>query len=197
MIDALLPRVRRDVLALLLSRPDESFYQRQIVRAVEGGKGAVERELRALTEVGVLLRERRGNLAFYRANRDCPIYPELHGLMVKTAGLADVVRAALTQVEGIRLAFIFGSMAKGTADAKSDVDVLVVGEASFADASAALLPAQERLGREVTPTVYTVAEFEERLRGGHHFLTRVLAEPKIMLIGTQDDLDRMGGVAPE
>jgi len=188
MIDGLLPKVRRDILALLLTRPDEAFYQREIVRATGGGKGAVERELRALTKTGLILREKRGNLAYYRANQECPIYPELHGLMVKTAGVADVLREALSQVQGIRLAFIFGSMAKATGDAKSDVDVLVVGDVSFADISAALLPAQERLGREITPTVYSPDEFRQRVAEKHHFLMRLLEEPKIALLGNPDDL---------
>jgi predicted nucleotidyltransferase len=196
MIEALLPRTRRAVLALLFARPDEAFYQREIVRATGGGKGSVERELGALAAAGVILREKRGNLVYYRANRDCPIYPELHGLMVKTAGIADVVREALNQVEGIRLAFIFGSMAKGAGDSKSDVDVLIVGDGSFADISAALLPAQDRLGREITPTVYSAEEFQQRVAEKHHFLMRVLKEPKIMLIGTPDDLERMGGPVP-
>jgi predicted nucleotidyltransferase len=197
MIEALFSRTRRSVLALLFVRPDEAFYLRQIVRTTGGGKGAVERELRALAAAGVVLREKRGNLTYYRANHDCPIYPELHGLMLKTAGLADVLREAVVGVDGIRLAFIFGSMAKGTGDARSDVDVLVVADAPFADISAAFLSAQERLGREVTPTVYSPEEFADRLKGKHHFLMRVLQEPKIMLVGNEDDLERMGGPAPE
>jgi len=192
MIDALLPRVRRDILALLFARPDGAFYQREIVRATEGGKGAVERELRSLVDAGILLREKSGNLAYYRANRDCPIYAELRGIMLKTAGLADVLREALARVDGIRFAFVFGSMAQGTGDAKSDVDVLIVGNASFADVSAALLPAQERLSREVTPTVYSPDEFRQRMAEKHHFLARVLSEPKIMLLGSPDDVERVG-----
>jgi len=191
MIDALLPRVRRDILALLFARPDGAFYQREIVRATEGGKGAVERELRSLVDAGILLREKSGNLAYYRANRDCPIYAELRGIMLKTAGLADVLREALARVDGIRFAFVFGSMAQGTGDAKSDVDVLIVGNASFADVSAALLPAQERLSREVTPTVYSPDEFRQRMAEKHHFLARVLSEPKIMLLGSPDDVERV------
>jgi len=192
MIEALLPRTRRAVLALLFSRPDEAFYQRQIVRATEGGKGAVERELRSLTNAGILIREKRGNSVYYRANPGCPVFADLRQIVLKTTGLADIVREALNQVEGIDLAFIFGSMAKGTADAKSDVDVLIVGEASFADIAEALHTAQERVGREVTPTVYSPEEFRQKIEEGHHFLTRVLSEPKILLIGTTDDLDRVG-----
>jgi len=192
MIEALFPRTRRSVLALLLSRPEESFYLREIVRATEAGKGAVERELRALTSAGILVREKRGNLTYYRANRDCPIYPELHSLMAKTAGIADVLRAALAEAEGIVLAFIFGSIAKGTFDPRSDVDLLIVGETSLADISGALKAAEDRLSREVTPTVYTPQEFGQKVAESHAFLTRVLSEPKIMLVGSEDDLARVG-----
>ena len=196
MIEVLLPKVRREVLALLFARPDEAFYLREVVRAADSGKGAVERELRALTEAGILLREKRANLTYYRANPQCPIYPELRGLMVKTAGVADVVREALSQVRGIRLAFIFGSMAKGSADAKSDADVLVVGDASSADIGNALLSVQERLGRNVTPTIYSPREFRQRVKEKHHFLARVLSEPTIMLVGTADDIERLGQAPP-
>ena len=196
MIDALLPKVRRDILALLFSRPDEAFYQREIVRAAGGGKGAVARELRALTDAGIVLHERRGNMTYYRANQQCPIYPELHGLMLKTAGLVDVLRKSLAAVEGILLAFIFGSLAKGTGDERSDVDVLIVADTSFGDISEALLHAQNRLGREITPTVYSPAEFVDRLKAKQSFLMRVLKEPKIMLIGAPDDIERMGRPAP-
>ena len=195
--EALWPAIRRAVLALLLMNPDQEWHLREIVRRTGTALSATQRELLALTEAGLLLRRVESRRSYYRANQQCPIFPDLRQIVLKTVGLADVVREALSQVEGLRLAVIFGSMAKGTADAKSDVDVLVVGDASFADVSAALLSAQERLGREVTPTVYTLDEFSERLREKHHFLTRVLSEPKIMLIGTPDDLARMGGPAPE
>jgi predicted nucleotidyltransferase len=188
MLDALFPWARQAVLALLFSLPDEAFYQRQIVRATRGGKGAVQRELEALTKAGIIVRETRGNRVYYRANRDCPIYPELSALMVKTAGVADVVRDALSQVEGVRLAFIFGSTARGGTDAKSDVDVLIVTDTPHADISGALLSAQQRLGREISATVYSRAEFEEKLEQKHDFLTQVLQEPRIALIGNPDDL---------
>jgi len=192
MIEALFPRTRRSILALLFGRPDEAFYQREIVRAIGAGKGAVERELRSLAEAGIAVREKRGNLAYYRANPECAIYAELRGLVLKTVGLADILRDSLAQVKGIHIAFVYGSMAAGTADARSDVDLLIVGSASFADISAALLRARERLGRDISPTVYSEEEFEEKLKGGHGFLMRVLEEPKIALIGNSDDLRGMG-----
>jgi predicted nucleotidyltransferase len=184
------------VLALLFGRPEESFYLREIVRATGGGKGAVERELRSLVEAGIITREKRGNLVFFRANPGCPIYPELRALMLKTAGLADVLREALAGVAGISLAFVFGSIAKGSFDARSDVDLLIVGNASFADISDALTTAERRLSREVTPTVYSQEEFGRKVKEAHHFLTRVLSEPMIMLVGSENDIERLGRAAP-
>ncbi|MCK4545994.1 MAG: nucleotidyltransferase domain-containing protein [Candidatus Eisenbacteria sp.] len=192
MIEALLPQTRRNILALLFARPDEAFYLREIVRITGAGKGAVERELRALSNAGIAVREKRGNLTYYSANPECPIYAELRGLILKTAGLADVLRDSLAQVKGIHIAFVFGSMAAGTADARSDVDLLIVADAPFADISAALLRARERLGRDISPTVYSVEEYEEKLRAGHSFFIRLLEEPKIALIGNPDDLGRVG-----
>jgi predicted nucleotidyltransferase len=192
MIDTLLPKVRRDVLALLFARPGEAFYLREIVRATGGGKGAVERELRSLSRVGILLREKRGNLTYYRTNPDCPIYSELRGLILKTVGLADVLRGALSRVSGIKLAFVYGSVAQGTLDARSDVDVLIVADDAFADVSAALLLAQKRLGREINPTLYSSTEFRQKLRAKHHFLMRVLQGPKIVLLGDVNEVARVG-----
>jgi len=196
LLDGLLGRQAAAVLSVLLARPETRLYQRQIAQLAGLRLLQAQRALRALAGLGVLLAQREGNRVYYSPDPSCPILPELTAIVLKTAGLADIVRDALGQVNGIHLAFIFGSMAKGTGDAKSDVDVLVVGDSSFADISAALLAAQERLGREITPTVYSAKEFSERLKTKHHFLMRVLKEPKIMLIGTPDDLERMGGPAP-
>ncbi len=187
MIDALFPWVRRDILALLFTRPGEAFYLREIVRATRGGRGAVAREVHSLTEAGILRRDRRGNRTYYRADPDCPIYSELRRLILKTTGLADILRRALGAVKSIRLAFVYGSAAKGTLDAKSDVDILIVTDAPFGDVSGALLPAQEGLGRQISPTVYSTQEFAEKQEARNHFLSRVLDGPKIMLVGTLDE----------
>jgi predicted nucleotidyltransferase len=188
MIEVLLPKVRRSILGLLYGRPDDAFYLREIVRTTSCGKGAVERELKSLSRAGILLREKRGNLTYYRANPDCPIYAELRGLMLKTAGLTDVLRDALAGIRGVKFAFIYGSVADGTADARSDVDVLIVVDGNLGDISAAILSAQKRLGREVSPTVYSSGEFHAKLKTKHQFLMRVLEGPKIVLLGVVDDV---------
>ncbi len=187
MIDALLPTTRRRILALLLGRPDEEFYLREIVRTTEASRGAVEAELKSLLRAGIVTQRKSGNRTYYQANRECPIFPELQGLMLKTTGLADVLRTALASLPGIDLAFLYGSVAKGTADAKSDVDVLVVGTMPFDELSERLHEAEQRLGREVNATVYSPDEYAERRRSGHHFLERVLSESRIPLVGDGDD----------
>ena len=190
---ALLGTTRSAVLALLYGHPDESFHMRQIARVVGHGQGAVQRELRRLSASGLLLRSVRGRQVHYQANRDCPIFAELQRLLLKTAGLADVLRSALAGLsDRIQVAFVYGSLARGVFDSGSDVDVLVVGAASFAQVVSALGPAQEALGREVNPSVYSSAEFHSRLLNEDHFLTSVLAEPKILLVGDEGDLHHGG-----
>jgi predicted nucleotidyltransferase len=192
MLDALFPKVRRKLLSLLFLHPDREFHFREIVRALSSGKGAVERELRSLVSAGILERENRGNLSLYRANRECAIFEDLRSLLVKTSGITETIREALEGVRGIRFAMIFGSTARGELDSRSDIDLLVVGDASFADVTEAVLEAQGHLGREISPTVYSNAEFAQRLREGHGFVTRIMAEPGVIVIGDQDDVEGMG-----
>ena len=177
------------VLGLLFGRPDESFYVREIVRASRVGQGAVQRELQRLAEAGIIDRAVRGRQVFYQANRQCPIFAELQGLVVKTVGVADLLRASLAPlVDRIVVAFVFGSFASGEPRRSSDVDILVVGDATFGEVVSALGAAQEKLGRDVNPSVYPVAEFRQKLAAGHHFLTSVLNNPKIFVLGDEREL---------
>jgi hypothetical protein len=186
---ALFGKTRRVVLGLLLGRPDESFYLRQVVRATGLGLGAVQRELHRLARAGILSRHGQGRQVDYQANRRCPIFAELHALAIKTAGVADVLRGGLqTLADRIRVAFVYGSTAKGSMRAGSDVDLLVIGDLSLAEVVAALGGTQERLGREVNPIVYPPSEFAHKLAQGHHFLATVLGESKIFLLGGDDEL---------
>lgn len=191
-LDSLLGRQEAAVLSAILRRPGERLYQRQLVRLTGLRLQQVQRALAHLTSLGILSTERDGNRVYYSADPACPLIPELRGLVLKTAGLGDVIREALKQVAGVSLAFIYGSFAKGTADTRSDVDVLIVADASFSDVSSALSTAEERLSREVNFTLYPPEEFREKLEQQHHFLMRVMAEPKIRLIGDPDDFAGVG-----
>lgn len=175
---------RRELLALLFSRSERRFYLRELARLTGSSAGTAQRELKALVRVGLVRTERRGRQLFYEANRSSPIFPTLRALLEQTMGVPDLLRAALaTLSDRVVFACIYGSMAKGTLSAASDVDVLVVGDAEFSEVTDALAQVEQRIGRAVNPTVYTPAEFRRRLRDGGHFLKAVLEEPVILLIG--------------
>jgi predicted nucleotidyltransferase len=192
---ALFGRTRRTILALLYSHPDEPHYLRQLVRSAGLGIGAVQREVKRLTEAGILRRTVRGHQVYYQANPECPLFRELKSLVVKTAGVGDILRDALASLAGrIRVAFIYGSVGRSEQRSSSDVDLMVIGDVSFGEVVSALGAAQEILGREINPTVYSPTEFRSKLKASHHFLSSVLKNEKVFVIGDAHELARMGPI---
>jgi len=190
--DWLFPRVRRAVLTLLLMDPDKRWHLREVVRRADCAVGTVRRELKGLADCGIVVESRDGNRTYYQANSQCPVYPELAGLIRKTSGMADVLRTALVGLgERVQVAFVYGSQARQEASPGSDVDLMVIGEAGFAEVVSALAQAQDTLGREINPTVYSAEEFGRKASSGHHFLRSVLKDRKIFLIGDADELGRL------
>ena len=184
---------RRQVLALLLLHPDESFHLRELARVTNTQPGTLRRELAQLADAGVLSRERIGNLVRYKANTDCPIYDELRGILKKTAGVADILRDSLAPLaDKIDVAFVYGSVASGTERRLSDIDVMVVGTASFEEVVQALHRSQEQLRREINPNVYGPAEFKKKAKEKGSFLARVPKDPKLFILGKEDDLRKLG-----
>lgn len=185
----LLGNTRSAVLAALLLHPEAALHVRELARVTGASPGSLHRELRMLTELGLLERMEVGRQVHYRANRACPVFYELAGLLRKTSGLADVLREALSPLSGrIAAAFIYGSMAAGSEGPRSDVDVMVLGQTGFAEVVRALSPTQETLGREVNATVLKPAEFARRRKAGDGFAAALLREPKIWLLGGENDL---------
>ncbi|MCK6427587.1 MAG: helix-turn-helix domain-containing protein [Burkholderiaceae bacterium] len=185
----LLGASRAAILAALYLRPEESMHVREIARATGISPGTLHRELRALSDLGLLTRREVGRQVFYAADRSSPVFEEISGLLRKTAGLADVLRASLAPLaDRLRAAFVYGSMAAGTAGPRSDIDIMAIGSADFADVVKALHPAQASLAREINPTVMTPAEFNARRRARDGFVQSVAKGPKIWLIGDDDDL---------
>jgi DNA-binding transcriptional ArsR family regulator len=185
-------KTRQAVLALLYGQADSSFYTKQILDAVKIGRGTVQRELKNLTDAGIITREVQGRQVYYRANEKCPIFNDLKSIVRKTFGIADVIRQLLESVaDKIRVAFIFGSIARSSDDRKSDIDVMIVGRISFGDVASLLSRAEEKLAREVNPVVYPVVEFKQRVKEDHHFVNTVLESEKIFLIGDDSELARL------
>ena len=179
------------MLGLLFGQPDKSFYANEIAKLAMTGRGALQRELERLTSSGLVIMKPIGRQKHYQANRNSPIFDELRGIVLKTFGLADVLREALAEsAQPVRCAFIYGSVAKGTDTASSDIDVMIVAEGlTYSDVLEVLAKAEEMLGRKVNPTLYTPEDFAEKVRGDNHFVTRVLNQPKIMLIGNDNDIN--------
>jgi DNA-binding transcriptional ArsR family regulator len=193
----LFPGYRRQVLGLLLLKPDESLHGREIARRTGLPPGTLTRELKLLADVGLLTQEKRGNQMLYRANRSSPIFAELSGILRKTSGLADIVSQALTSLTGeIDVAFIFGSVARGAESAGSDVDLLMVGSVDFGAVVEALYPAQQQLGREINPKVFSVPEWKSRVQQKASFTMDVLRKPKIFLIGGEHELAELARHQP-
>ena len=188
--DALFPLVRQRVLALLYGHAGRSFYANEVIALAQSGTGAVQRELADLSQAGLLTVSKVGNQRHYQANSASPVFAELRGLVLKTSGLADVLRTALVPLAAqISAAFVYGSVAKQTASSSSDVDVLIVSEAlSYAEVFGALESAAATLARPVNPTLYTPAEFTRRVAQDRAFIKRVLEQPKIWLLGSERGL---------
>lgn len=183
---------RRQVLASLLLHPDESFHLRELARVTNTQPGTLRRELAQLADAGVLSREQIGNLVRYKADTTCPIYDELRGILKKTAGVADVLRDSLAPLtDKIAVAFVYGSVASGAERRSSDIDVMVVGTASFEEVVRALHRSQKELRREVNPNVYRPAEFKKKVKGKDSFLSQLLAQPKLFVLGKENDLRQL------
>lgn len=188
--DALFSKIQQRVLGLLFVNADRSFYTNEIVRFVDSGIGVVQRELEKLSASGLVSVKKIGNQKHYQANRDAPIFDEVRGIMLKTVGLADILRLALLPLaDRMQVAFIYGSIAKGSDTVQSDIDVLIIGkELAYADVYGALSPSEAQLGRPVNPSIYSMQELQRKLADDNAFVSRVLEQPKIFLIGSADDL---------
>lgn len=187
---ALFTPVQQRVLALLFGQPDRRFQSAEIIRLAASGTGAVHRLLQKLAAAGLVSVARQGNQKYYQANREAPIFEELHGLVLKTVGLVEPLRVALEPLASrIAAAFVFGSVAKGSDRATSDLDLLVIADGlDYSDLYAALQAAEQELARPVNPTLMSSAEWGRKRAEPDSFAARIAAQPKLFVIGGEDDL---------
>lgn len=188
--DALFTKSQQRVLGVIFGNPGRTFYANEIIARAGSGTGAVQRELAKLEGAGLVKVTRVGNQKHYQVNVDSPVFGPLHELVLKTSGLADVLRGSLAAISSeITAAFVYGSVAKGQDRAGSDIDLMVISDdLAYPDLFKVLEDASRRLGRQVNPTVYSVSELEKRIRGRNSFVVRVLKQPRIWLIGGEGDL---------
>lgn len=188
--DALFTQTQQRVLGLLFGQPGRGYIVSELIAATGAGSGAVQRELAKLVESGLVNVQPQGNQKLYRANPDAPIHDELVAIVRKTVGLAEPLREALAPLaDRILAAFVYGSIAKRSDHASSDIDLMIVSDTlGYAEVMAVLHPLIERLGREINPTIYPLQELHARLHAGNAFVARVIEQPQLWLIGDKDVL---------
>ncbi|MBS1210117.1 MAG: hypothetical protein H6R19_2515 [Proteobacteria bacterium] len=186
--DALFSTTQQRVLSWLYGQPERSFFANELIALTGGGTGAIQRELQRLEGCGLLKAERRGNQKHYQANSEAPIFAELCGIVQKTFGLAAPLQRALApHASQIKAAFIYGSVAKRQDTARSDIDLMLISNTLvYADLFATLAEAEQQLGRQINPTIYTEEMLAQRIREDQAFITRVMAQARIWLIGGED-----------
>lgn len=182
---ALFGQTKTALLSLFYGRTDEAFHVRELVRSLDSGSGAVQREVKNLWDCGLLTKTQKGNRCFYQVNKASPLYSRMRDL-ITTASLEDVetvMKAALNPLRSkIETAFVFGSVAKGTAKPDSDIDVMVVGDLTFQDLVPRLAKAEKALHRKIDPVLYTSSEYRSKLDNNNHFLTAVMRGEKNLLV---------------
>ena len=193
-LDALLPKTRQGILAATLVQPEKAWYVSELARRMGVPSSSLQRELHDLSAAGILTSHRQGNMVYYQANADSPIFQDLRGLLLKTAGLVDVLAHALKPVAAkLRTAFVYGSIAAGKEQSDSDIDLMIVGQVSPTELALPLRRARELLGREINPTVYTPAEFDKKRAANDPFLKQVLDKPKLFVLGKSHEVGKVAG----
>jgi len=187
---ALFSPVQQTVLGLLFGQPGRRFQSAELIRLADSGTGAVHRQLRRLETAGWVTASRVGNQKHYQANEACPAFDELRGLIAKTVGLVEPIRAVLEPLsEDISVAFIYGSIAKGEERAESDIDLLILSETlGLADVYPALRPVESALGRSVNPNIMTPEEWKKRRQVPDSFAGRIASQPHLFVLGGESDL---------
>ncbi|AQU06474.1 ArsR family transcriptional regulator [Dehalococcoides mccartyi] len=185
-------KARRGILSLLYGHLDEEYYLRQIARITDIGVGPVQRELKQLTDSGIIQRRVHNQQVYYQANPMNPVFKELKSLITKTFGMTDILRSALLPSASlIKVAFIFGSIASGNEDKTSDIDIVVIGDISFGDTVTLLSDAEKQLNREINSVVYPTSEFRQKIGKDNYFINNVLEGEKIFIIGDAHGLEEL------
>ena len=190
--NALFPKTRQRVLGLLYGQPDKDFNTNEIIRRTNMGSGAVQRD--QLSSVGLITMQIVSNQKRYKANQTSPLYDELRSITLKTFGLADVIQEAIVPLQDkILIAFIYGSIAKQTDTVNSDIDIMILGEdLTYSDLFRTITEAESALDRKINPTFHTPQEWKQKIKEKNHFITKIIVQPKIFLIGTEDELKQLG-----
>ncbi len=191
----LFSNVQQSILRLLYLKPDSNYNTNEIIRNAQSGRGAVQRELEKLLTAELIIVQPLGNQKRYRANQNLPFYTELRSIIIKTFGLSDILSEELKQSplsKQINIAFIYGSLPRQTDSTGSDIDLMLIGDSlTYADIFQSLKNVETTLGRKVNPTIYSLQDWLKKLKEGNNFIKQIVQQPKIFLIGTEDELKKL------
>jgi len=184
-------KIRAEIFRMLFGLSDDSLHMREIERRSGFAIGTIQTELKKLLKLDLVKKRRDGNRLYFTANREHPLYPEIHSITLKTVGLAEYIKAVLEKSSEINMAFVFGSLADNRENAESDIDMMVIGELGFRKLVGLLSGVSEQIHREINPHVLSLTDFSTRITAKDHFISSVLESPKIFIIGDENDLRAM------
>ncbi|MCC5835792.1 MAG: nucleotidyltransferase domain-containing protein [Opitutales bacterium] len=190
-IDHIFPKARAEIFRLLFSEPEGKLHLRDLARLSGLAVGTIQRETANLSDAGLITEERDGNRLYFKANTANPIFPELHGIALKTTGLREQLAAALNGLDGIDLAFVYGSYAQGKAGSESDIDLFVIGDVGLRHLAPKLRQIADRMNREINPSVMSAASYLDKLGSGDAYIRNVTKGNKLWIVGSDDELAAM------
>lgn len=186
-------KIRAEIFHLLFGIVENDLHMREIERRSGHAIGTIQTEFKKLLRLDLVIKRRDGNRVYYRANKDHPLYSDIHSIVLKTIGLTDIFRKVFEGHQEIQFAFIFGSIANYREKASSDVDLMVLGQLGLRQLSKMISELPDRIGREINPHALSLEEFRKRKSNNDHFIAQVMKSPKIMIVGNKDELKAMAG----
>jgi DNA-binding transcriptional ArsR family regulator len=196
-LDALFPKTRTAVLATMYLNPARAWYLSELARHLKVQPSSLQRELPKLTAAGILRKRDEGNRAYYSADVENPIFADLRGLLLRTAGLVEVLAASLKSArQRIVVAFVYGSIARREERSASDIDLMVIGQVGLAELAPVLRKAERTLSRPINPSTFSPETVAARLASRDHFLGTVMNEPKLFVLGGKDELEAITRLKP-
>jgi len=191
-IDALFSKTKQNILSATVINPDKWWYLSDLAKSINTSPSSLQRDLLNMTSTGILEKRQEGNRIYYRANKECPVFDELQGIIVKTVGIHDKLFSVLQPlIQQIHTAFIYGSIARREEMSTSDVDIMVIGETTISEVVKRLKPVEKIIAREINPTVYQINEFKKGLRDKSNFLMEVIEGEKVFIIGNENTLSEI------
>ena len=181
-------KTRVELITWFITHPGERYYYRQLIDILNASKQSIQNELARLENAGLLSSQKEGNIRFFWANKDFILYQEIKSIIFKTVGVGDELREALHGIGDVRSGFIYGSVAKNLEDARSDIDVMIVGDVTVEKVHEAVMKAERHLGREINYTIFSSREWKKKMNNKTAFVRGVARGEKIFLIGTEDEL---------